>query len=111
MILNKRFPQIQQGNISYNTISRYAEIVDFNTEIPYWYIEVGDIHSLTDSVIDSVIPDTIIKLLQMNKIKLAIINAFEGMHNIVPTIYENLIIRKKIPEDNILLFRDRKSVV
>lgn len=110
MILNKRFPQIIQGNISYNTISRYAEIVDFNTEIPYWYIEVGDIHSLTYSIIDSVIPDTIIKLLQIDKIKLAIVNAFEGMHNIVPTIYENLVIGKKIPEDNILLFSESFSI-
>lgn len=110
MILNRRFPQILQGNISYNTISRYAEIVDFNTEIPYWYIEVGDIHSLTDSILDTVIPEYVIRLLQSSKAKLAIVNAFEGMHNIISVIYENIVIKRGIPEDNISIFSESFSI-
>jgi hypothetical protein len=110
MILNPRFPQILQGNITYNTISRHTEIFDFTGSVPYWYIEVGDIHSLTDTILDEIIPNTILGLLQTKKIKLAIVNSFEGMHNIIEVIYENLILKRKIPEENVIVFSESFSI-
>jgi hypothetical protein len=110
MILNKRFPQVIDGNITYNTISRYFEIFDFNTEIPYWHIEVGDIHSLTDSVLDQIIPDSILKLLRAKTVTLVIVNAFEGMHNVLETVYENLVIKRNIPEDSIVFFSESFTI-
>lgn len=110
MLLNKKFPSIVQGNITYTTISPYFEIFDFDTEIPYWYIEVGDSQSLTDLVLDTVIPKSVLHLLQTSKVRLAIVNAFEGVHNIIPLIYENLVINRKVPEQNILVFSESFSI-
>lgn len=110
MLLNKKFPQIIQGNIKYNTISRHVDLFDFDTEILYWYLEVGDIHSLTDTVLDKVIPTITLNWLQMGKARLAIVNSFEGMHNIIPVIYENIVIKRKVSEQNVIVFSESFSI-
>lgn len=110
MLLNPKFPQIRQGIITYRSNSKHFDLFDFTDPVLYWYIEVDNINSLTDTIIDEVIPTSLVNLLQTKKVKLVIANIFEGMHNIIEVIYENLILKKTIPEENIIVFSESFSI-
>lgn len=110
MLLNPKFPHVRQGIITYQSNSSHFDLFDFTDPVSYWYIEIADINSLTDTVIDEIIPTSTVKLLQTKKVKLVIANIFEGMHNIIEVIYKNLILKKTIPEENIIVFSESFSI-
>ena len=109
MIINKKWPKVIQGEITYPTTSVYWNIYDFE-DSNYWYIQFCDINCFSDSILDTVIPNSALYLIKNSFVKLVVNNAFEGMHSITECIYQRLIIDRGIPEDAIIFMSESYTI-
>lgn len=83
---------------------------DFSNK-PYWYIEVGNCNSFNELVWLEVIPPNILVLLKKGYITLAISNYGESFDSIIEPIYELLLGKFGINEDNVMLFTGCRDIL
>lgn len=110
MILNyKKYPIAVSGRVRYESLCNYWNIYDFEDR-DYWYVEIKDILSFTDKILDEIIPESVVRSIQTGDIKLVINNSFESFHSMVDLLYKKIIIERKIPEESLIFFSESINI-
>jgi len=112
-ILNKdRFPYLLTqflgvpgpNRIDYRNSTFVWLIRNFNDDNNYWYCEIFNGNAFEVFSIESVVPSDILdKIKTDEKTFLYICNSHEAFLHIVPSLYESLVIKEKIPPKKIVI--------
>ena len=111
-LLNKgHFPYINSSNpgnlkIDFRESTFYWTLKDWSDK-DYWYCEILFGNCFANNLINELIPKKILKRIQKdNKTFLCICNAHESFHSIVLPLYDDLVIKSKIPPEKIILISE-----
>jgi len=111
-LLNKGyFPYIDSSNplnskVDFRESTFYWTLTDWSDK-DYWYCEILTGNSFANNLINELIPKKILKRIQKdNKTFLCICNAHESFHSIVLPLYNDLVIKSKIPPEKIILISE-----
>jgi len=77
----------------------------------YWFIDVFSGTSFDCYPIETIVPEDILRKIWNKEIFLLVCNTHEGYHNVVGGIYEDLIVRSHIPEEQIILLSESADII
>jgi hypothetical protein len=100
------FPTIQQRSESF-----MFRIWDDTDNKDYWFVEVFSGTSFDCYPIETIVPENILRKIWNKEIFLLISNTHEGYHNVVGGIYEDLIVRSRVPEEQIILLTESADII
>ncbi len=111
MILNKDyFPYLGANKTEWKTDTIYFNIRDWN-DYDYWFCEFFNSESIINFNFELFITSEILHLIRHDeKTFLVLCNAHEAFHDIVETIYLELIIKKNIPPQKIILLSESYDI-
>jgi hypothetical protein len=83
----------------------------FDENKDYWFIEVYNGNSFECYPIETIVPEEILRKLWNKEIFLLVSNTHETYHSVVTGIYRDLIVRAKIPVEQIILLSESADII
>lgn len=81
------------------------------SELPVYYLEFNSAESLKKFKLCSFINSSILTKIQNKEIFLVLNNSYESFHDVVESIYNNIVIDQKIPESQIILCSESSDII
>ena len=92
------------GNVTF-------QMYHFDENKDYWVIEVYNGNSFECYPIETLVPEEILRKLWNKEIFLLVSNTHETYHSVITGIYRDLIVRAKIPIEQIILLSESADII